>query len=59
MQGSDVKIGMLFKYINRLAIHDDVDGHVGVVLEQCNARQWKVLVSHKTLWVTAWHMEVI
>ena len=57
MQESDVRIGMLFRFNKRMSIHDDVDGHIGVVLEQANTRQWKVQVSHKTLWVTAWTME--
>ena len=59
MQGSDIRVGMLFRYNKRLSIHDDVDGHVGIVLEQASRYQWKVQVSHKTLWITAWCMEKI
>lgn len=57
MQESDVRIGMLFRYNKRLSIHDDVHGHIGVVLGRCVVGQWKVQVSHKTLWVTPWAME--
>ncbi len=57
MQESDIKVGMLFRYMKRMSIHDDVDGHIGVVLARCSVGQWKVQVSHKTLWVTAWCME--
>ena len=57
MQESDVKIGMLFRYNKRLSIHDDVDGHIGVVLERCSAGQWKTQVSHKTLWIRSCSME--
>ena len=57
MQESDVKVGMLFRYMKRMSIHDDVDGHIGVVLERCSVGQWKTQVSHKTLWLTAWSME--
>ena len=57
MQKSDVKVGMLFRFNKRLSIHNDVDGHIGVVLGRCSVGQWKVQVSHKTLWVTAWCME--
>jgi len=59
MQESDVKVGMLFRFMKRLSIHDDVDGYIGVVLGRCNHHQWKVQVSHKTLWVTSQHMEEI
>ena len=59
MQENDIRIGMLFRYNKRLSIHDDVDGHVGIVLEQASRYQWKVQVSHKTLWITAWCMEKI
>ena len=59
MQESDIRVGMLFRYNKRLSIHDDVDGHVGIVLEQASRYQWKVQVSHKTLWITAWCMEKI
>ena len=59
MQESDVKIGMLFRFNKRLSIHDDVHGHIGVVLGRCNHHQWKVQVSHKTLWITPWSMERI
>ena len=47
---------MLFRFNKRLSIHDDVHGHIGVVLGRCN-HQWKVQVSHKTLWITPWSME--
>ena len=60
MQESDIRIGMLFRYNKRLSIHDDVHGHIGVVLGRCavaSVAQWKVQVSHKTLWVTPWAME--
>ena len=57
MQESDIKVGMLFRYNKRLSIHDDVHGHIGVVLQRTNFHQWKVQVSHKTLWVTPWAME--
>ncbi len=57
MQESDIRVGMLFRYNKRLSIHGDVDGHIGVVLARCSVGQWKVQVSHKTLWVTAWCME--
>jgi hypothetical protein len=57
MQESDVRVGMLFRYMKRMSIHDDVDGHIGVVLEYTMQGQWKVQVSHKTLWVTSWCME--
>ena len=59
MLNRDVKIGMLFRFNKRLSIHDDVHGHIGVVLGRCNHHQWKVQVSHKTLWITPWSMEVI
>jgi hypothetical protein len=59
MQESDIKIGMLFRYNKRLSIHDDVHGHIGIVLRKCSVGQWKVQVSHKTLWLTAWDMEKI
>ena len=59
MQESDIKVGMLFRYNKRISIHDDVDRHIGVVLGRCSVGQWKVLVSHKTLWVTSWNMEDI
>lgn len=59
MQESDIKIGMLFRYNKRLSIHDDVDGHIGIVLGKCSVGQWKVQVSHKTLWLTPWSMEKI
>jgi hypothetical protein len=59
MQESDIKVGMLFRYNKRMSIHDDVHGHIGVVLGRCNVRQWKVQVSHKTLWITPWSMEKI
>ena len=57
MQQSDIKIGMLFRFNKRLSIHDDVDGHIGVVLKYTMRGQWKVQVSHKTLWITPWSME--
>jgi len=57
MQENDIRIGMLFRYNKRLSIHDDVHGHIGVVLGRCSVGQWKVQVSHKTLWVTPWAME--
>lgn len=59
MLNRDVKIGMLFRFNKRLSIHDDVHGHIGVVLGRCNHHQWKVQVSHKTLWITPWSMERI
>ena len=59
MQKSDIRVGMLFRFNKRLSIHNDVDGHLGVVLERCNSHQWKAQVSHKTLWVTPWHMEIV
>lgn len=57
MQESDIRVGMLFRYNKGLSIHDDVDGHVGVVLEYTIRGQWKCQVSHKTLWVKAYSME--
>ena len=57
MQESDIKVGMLFRYNKRLSIHGDVHGHIGVVLGRCTHGQYKVQVSHKTLWVTPWCME--
>ena len=59
MLNRDVKIGMLFRFNKRLSIHDDVHGHIGIVLGRCNHHQWKVQVSHKTLWITPWSMERI
>ena len=57
MQESNIKVGMLFRFNKRLSIHDDVDGHIGIVLGKCSVGQWKVQVSHKTLWLTPWSME--
>ena len=57
MQESDIKVGMLFRYNKRISIHDDVHGLIGVVLGRCSRGQYKVQVSHKTLWVTLWSME--
>jgi len=57
MQESDIKVGMLFRFKKGISIHDDVDGHIGIVLAKCSAGQWKAQVSHKTLWVTPWSME--
>ena len=57
MQESDIKVGTLFRFNKRLSIHHDVHGHIGVVLQRCNVHQWKVQVSHKTLWITPWSME--
>jgi hypothetical protein len=59
MQESDIKVGMLFRYNKRLSIHDDVHGLIGVVLGKCSVGQYKVQVSHKTLWVSLWCMEKI
>ena len=58
MQVSKFKKGDIFRYNKRLSIHDDVDGHIGIVLEnKTRQRQYKVQVSHKTLWITEWSME--
>ena len=59
LQKSDVKVGTLFRYNKRLSIHDDVHGHVGIVLGSNNGKQYKVRVSHKTLYITLWSMEQI
>ena len=59
LQRNDIKIGMLFRYNKRLSIHGDVHGHVGIVLAHCMRGQYKVQVSHKTLWVTLCSMEEI
>jgi hypothetical protein len=58
MQRSNFKKGDLFRYNKGMSIHDDVHGHLGVVLAPINKfGQYKVQVSHKTLWVTLWSME--
>lgn len=59
MQRSNFKKGDLFRYNKRISIHDDVHGHIGIVLEKPSVGTWqyKVQVSHKTLWVTLWSME--
>ena len=61
MQRNKFKKGDLFRYNKRLSIHDDVDGHIGIVLEKpsLGTIQYKVQVAHKTLWVTLWSMEKI
>ena len=60
MQESKFKKGDIFVYNKRCAIHDDVHGQIGIVLEnRSRAGQYKVQVSHKTLWLTAWDMEKI
>ena len=52
------KKGDLFRYNKRLSIHGDVHGHVGIVLKnKSRQKQYKVQVSHKTLWITEWSME--
>ena len=58
MQESNFKKGDLFRYNKRLSIHGDVHGHVGIVLKnKSRQKQYKVQVSHKTLWITEWSME--
>jgi hypothetical protein len=60
MQESKFKKGDLFVYNKRLSIHNDVHGQIGVVLEnRSRTGQYKVQVSHKTLWITDWSMEKI